>query len=38
MIFKVMKLDELSQEEWAERKHGPIPSPEKYIEIMETEQ
>lgn len=33
IIFKAMKLDEFSQQEWAERLHDQIPSSEKYTEI-----
>lgn len=33
MIFKAMSLDELFQQEWAERKHGHVPTPEEHAEI-----
>lgn len=38
MIFKAMRLDELFQQEWAERKHGQVPAPEEKAEIRGSEQ
>lgn len=38
MVFKVMKLDEISQQEWAEGKHGHIASPREYGDIRGGEQ
>lgn len=38
VIFKAMKLDEISQQECTEGKYGQVPSPEDYIGIGRSEQ
>lgn len=37
MIFKAMKLDELSQQEWTEREYDQVPSSEDSVRIRGSE-